>query len=163
LGKARALVEHARPDIAILGYGVMAIEAMNALEALDGHRPGGGGEYKVNIYDARFAKPVDRELIRSLLSREIPIITVEDHSLTGGFGSCIIDAAGEMGLDTRLITRMGLPETWIYQDERKAQLAEAGIDAASIARMVRQVLDSPRPDAPDVVTVQGRVPQSARA
>jgi 1-deoxy-D-xylulose-5-phosphate synthase len=158
LGKARSLVEHTKPDIAILGYGVMAIEAMNAIEALNGH-----SEYKVNVYDARFAKPVDRELIRMLLSREIPIITVEDHSLTGGFGSCVIDAAVEMGLVTRLITRMGLPETWIYQDDRPSQLAEAGIDAVSIARMVRQVLDSPGPDAPDVVTVQAGVPQPARA
>ncbi|HVP72855.1 MAG TPA: 1-deoxy-D-xylulose-5-phosphate synthase [Phycisphaerales bacterium] len=136
LGQARALVEHAQPDIAILGYGVMAIEAMKALEQLNG-----GREYKVNVYDARFAKPVDRERIRSLLSRGVPVITVEDHSLTGGFGACVTDAALEMGLDARLITRMGLPETWIYQDERGAQLAEAGIDAAAIARTVREVLD----------------------
>src|SRR5436190_7199742 len=113
LGKARTLVEHEQPDIAILGYGVMAIEAMKALEQLNG-----GREYKVNVYDARFAKPVDAALIRSLLERSIPIITIEDHSVTGGFGSCVLDAAVEMNLDTRLITRMGLPESWIYQDER---------------------------------------------
>jgi 1-deoxy-D-xylulose-5-phosphate synthase len=136
LGKARALVEHERPDIAILGYGVMAIEAMQSLELLNG-----GREYKVNVYDARFAKPLDRALIHSLLERNIPIITVEDHVLTGGFGACVVEAALEMGLDARMVTRMGLPETWIYQDERKQQLAEAGIDAPSIARTVRQVLD----------------------
>lgn len=140
LGKARALVEHAQPDVAILGYGVMALEAMKALEQLNG-----GREYRVNVYDARFAKPVDRELIRSLLSRGIPIITVEDHTLTAGFGACVADAALEMNLDARLITRMGLPESWIYQDERSLQLAEAGIDATHIARMVREVLDRPAP------------------
>jgi len=137
LGKARALRTHENPDLAILGYGVMAIEAMKALEHLNGH-----GEYKVNVYDARFAKPVDRELIRSLLERNVPIITVEDHSLIGGFGSCVQEAALEMGLDARLITRLGLPESWIYQDSRKSQLAEAGIDAPSIARVVREVLDA---------------------
>lgn len=136
LGKARALVEHTQPDVAILGYGVMALEAMKALEHLNG-----GREYRVNVYDARFAKPVDRELIQSLLKRGIPIITVEDHSLTAGFGACVTDAALEMGLDARMITRMGLPETWIYQDERPLQLAEAGIDATAIARTVREVLD----------------------
>jgi 1-deoxy-D-xylulose-5-phosphate synthase len=149
LGRARTLVDHAKPDAAILGYGVMAIEAMHALELLNGH-----SEYKVNVYDARFAKPVDRELIRSLLSHEVPVITIEDHSLTGGFGSCVLEAAAEMGHDARLITRMGLPEAWIYQDERKAQLAEAGIDAASIARMVREVLDSQRPL--ELVTTRSR-------
>ena len=137
LGKARALRTHENPDLAILGYGVMAIEAMKALEHLNGH-----GEYKVNVYDARFAKPVDRELIRSLLERNVPIITVEDHSLTGGFGSCVQEAALEMGLDARLITQLGLPESWIYQDSRQSQLAEAGIDAPSIARVVREVLDA---------------------
>lgn len=138
LGKARALVAHAHPDIAILGYGVMALEALKALEQLNG-----GREYRVNVYDARFAKPVDRELIQSLLERNIPIITVEDHSLTAGFGACVTDAALEMNLDARMITRMGLPETWIYQDERNLQMAEAGIDATHIARTVREVLDRP--------------------
>jgi 1-deoxy-D-xylulose-5-phosphate synthase len=137
LGRARALKVHDQPDVTILGYGVMAIEAMKALEHLNGH-----SEYKVNVYDARFAKPVDAALIRSLLERNVPIITVEDHSLTGGFGSCVTDAALEMGLDARLITRMGLPESWIYQDDRQAQMAEAGIDAVNIARVVREVLDA---------------------
>ena len=137
LGRARTLVEHEQPDIAILGYGVMALEALKALESLNG-----GREYKVNVYDARFAKPVDRVLIRSLIERQIPVITVEDHSLTGGFGSCVLEAALEMNLDARLVTRMGLPESWIYQDERKQQMAEAGIDAANIARAVREVLDA---------------------
>jgi len=146
LGKARALVEHDRPDAAILGYGVMALEAMRALEHLNG-----GREYRINVYDARFAKPVDRTLIRSLIERGVPIITVEDHTINGGFGSCVIDAALEMGLDARLITKLGLPETWVYQDERKPQMAEVGIDPASIARWVRQVLDTVK--SVDIVTM----------
>ncbi|MDZ4830987.1 MAG: 1-deoxy-D-xylulose-5-phosphate synthase [Phycisphaerae bacterium] len=135
LGKARALVTHERPDVAILGYGVMAIEAMTAIDSLD-------GEYRANVYDARFAKPVDVAILVDLLSRGIPIITVEDHSIEGGFGSCVIDACNDAGLDTRLVTRMALPDSWIYQGERKEQLAEAGIDAASIARRVREVVDA---------------------
>ncbi|TVQ51155.1 MAG: 1-deoxy-D-xylulose-5-phosphate synthase, partial [Phycisphaerales bacterium] len=79
IGKARPLVTHDEPDLAILGYGVMAINAIKALDHLNGH-----GEYKVSVYDARFAKPVDLGLIRSLVERDIPIITVEDHSITGG-------------------------------------------------------------------------------
>ena len=69
----------------------------------------------------------------------------------------VLEAAAEMNLDTRLIARMGLPETWIYQDERKNQLAEAGIDAASIARMVREVLDAqPSRDPVEIMTVPAR-------
>lgn len=137
LGKARALVEHETPDVAILGYGVMAINAVKALEHLNGH-----SEYKVSVYDARFAKPVDLALIRSLIERNIPIITVEDHTLTGGFGSCVLEAAASAGLDTRLITRIGLPESWVYQGSRSEQLAETGLDPASIARVVRETLDA---------------------
>jgi 1-deoxy-D-xylulose-5-phosphate synthase len=96
----------------------------------------------VSVYDARFAKPVDVELLRELCERRIPIITVEDHSIEGGFGSCILDACNLAGLDARLITRLALPDQWIYQGERREQLAEAGLDAASIARRVREAVEA---------------------
>jgi len=135
-GKARPLRTHDKPDAAILGYGVMAINAVKALDHLNGH-----SEYKIDVYDARFAKPVDLELIRSLIERDVPIITVEDHTRIGGFGACVVEAANDAGLDTRRITRLGLPENWIYQGSRGEQLEEAGLDPASIARVVREVLD----------------------
>jgi len=145
LGKARPLIEHEEPDAAILGYGTMAIESLAAIKQLN-------GEYKVELYDARFARPVDIELLRNLIERGIPVITVEDHGLEGGFGSCVLDACHEDGLDTRLITRMGIPCRWIYQGSREGQLEEAGLDAASIARTVRRVLD-PDTETPIVTTV----------
>jgi 1-deoxy-D-xylulose-5-phosphate synthase len=146
LGKARALIQHDTADAAILAYGTMAIDAHHALAILN-------GEYKVELYDARFAKPVDIELVRSLIERGTPIITVEDHGLEGGFGSCVIDAANAARLDTRLIHCMGIPSThWIYQGSRSGQLEEAGIDATSIARTVRAVLDTDQ-HAPMIETV----------
>ena len=158
LGKARSLLEHKEPDAAILGYGVMAINAMKAIEHLNG-----ADEYKVSVYDARFAKPVDIELLRSLIARKIPIITVEDHGVEGGFGSCVIDACNEQGLDTRLITPIGLPRRWIYQGARGEQLEEAGLDPASIARTVREVVGRPATDrAAEVVTVPSRVRQAMK-
>ncbi len=146
LGKARALIEHEKPDVAVLAYGTMAVSAAEAVEILN-------GEYKVNIYDARFAKPVDIELVGSLILHNIPIVTVEDHGIEGGFGSCVVDAANEQGLDTRLITRLAIPDQWIYQGSRSGQLEEAALDPASIARAVRAVLDA-APEPPVVETVQ---------
>ena len=99
-----------------------------------------------------FAKPVDRDLIRSLLERNIPILTIEDHSLVGGFGAAVIAAAQEMNLDTRSITRIGLPEHWIYQGSRDEQLAEAGIDVDSVIRTMRKSMDRQAPEI--VVTAQ---------
>ena len=134
LGKARQLVGHKNPDAAILTFGVCAIDAAEALEKLD-------GEYAVELYDGRFAKPIDGDLLRRLLTAGTPVITVEDHSIRGGFGAAVLETCNALGLDTRLVTRMALPDQWIYQGERKEQLAEAGIDGAAIARTIRAILE----------------------
>ncbi|MEN9668217.1 MAG: 1-deoxy-D-xylulose-5-phosphate synthase [Planctomycetota bacterium] len=134
MGKARQLVGHKNPDAAILTFGVCAIDAAEALEKLN-------GEYAVELYDGRFAKPIDGDLLRRLLTAGTPIITVEDHSIRGGFGAAVLETCNALGLDTRLVTRMALPDQWIYQGERKEQLAEAGIDGAAIARTVRAILE----------------------
>jgi len=133
-GKARALLRHERPDLAVLGYGVMAIEAVDAARELE-------GEYRIDVYDARFAKPVDHALLSDLLGRGIPVVTVEDHSIVGGFGAAVLEACSEHGLDGRLVTRLALPDGWIHQGSRSEQLAEAGLDAASIAHAIRDRLD----------------------
>lgn len=159
LGKARAIIEHDAPDAAILAYGTMVISAMDAIDQL-------GPEHRVSLYDARFAKPVDVELLTKLLSRGVPVVTIEDHGPHGGFGAAVVEAAQEAGLDTRLITRMALPDSWIYQDSRKSQLAEAGLDPAAIARTIRSVGDrrSSSASTPAIVEVRaGKSPAIERA
>jgi 1-deoxy-D-xylulose-5-phosphate synthase len=140
LGKARALVKHAKPDVAILAFGTMAHESAEAIAQL--------GEYTVDLYDARFAKPVDVALLKDLLGRGIPVVTVEDHSIRGGFGACVLEACNEHGLDTRLVTRLAIPDHWIHHGERKEQLVDAGLDPAAIARSVRAAIERcPAPTA----------------
>ena len=137
LGKARLLTpEHAdldddRPDAAVVAYGTCAVHALLARDTLLNEG------YRVAVYDARFAKPIDTSLVRGLLERQIPVVTVEDHSVVSGFGSCFLEAAADFGLDASRVKRLGLPDDWILQDSRKNQLAEAGIDAAAIVRAVR--------------------------
>jgi 1-deoxy-D-xylulose-5-phosphate synthase len=146
LGKARALVTHEAPDAAILAYGTTAVEAAAALDELT-------DEYRVDLYDARFAKPIDIDLVRDVLERGVPILTLEDHGLRGGFGSLVLAAAHGAGLDTRLIRCQGIPETWIYQGSRPGQLAQAGLDAASIARRIREMLDEDPPETTDLDSI----------
>jgi 1-deoxy-D-xylulose-5-phosphate synthase len=139
-GKARLLtpefidLDATHPDVAVLAFGTPAIAAMDARDQL-------GADYRVAVWDARFAKPVDAGLIRSLIERGIPILTLEDHTVIGGFGTAVLEAAQEMGLDTSRIVRHGIPDHWIMQDSRGKQLAEVGLDATGIARMIRHAAD----------------------
>lgn len=149
LGKARALRTHENPDVAILGYGVMALNAMDAADLLEAD-----GETRVSVYDARFAKPVDTDLLRDLIERGIPVVTVEDHGLAGGFGTCVLEACNELGLRTDRISRMGIPERWIRQGSRDGQLKEVELDPASIARRIREVLDTDHLSDAATITVK---------
>ncbi|RMH24395.1 MAG: 1-deoxy-D-xylulose-5-phosphate synthase [Planctomycetota bacterium] len=151
LGKARLLtpgfadLDANRPDVAVLAFGTPAIAAMDAADRL-------ALDYKVAVWDARFAKPIDAALVRALLSRQIPVLTLEDHTVIGGFGSAVIEAAQEMGLDASRVVRHGIPDHWIMQDSRSKQLAEVGLDASGIARMIRHTAD-PERNAPFVASV----------
>ncbi len=143
LGRARLLTPAVTPDsdphVAVLAFGTLAMNALDAAAALK-------DEYRIAVYDARFAKPVDAALIRTLIERRIPIVTIEDHGLIGGFGSAVLEAAQELGLDASHITRLGLPDSWVYQDSRGKQLAEVGLDVPGIVRALRQAAASREPD-----------------
>jgi 1-deoxy-D-xylulose-5-phosphate synthase len=134
LGKANLLAPGT--DLAILAYGFPANHALRARESL------AEAGYSVAVYDARFAKPVDIDLIHDLVGSGIPVLTVEDHAVTGGFGACVLEACHDQGLPTQNIHRLGLPDQWIYQGSRSEQQAEAGIDAESITRRALKALET---------------------
>ena len=144
LGKAHQLRKSKSSKLAIFGYGTTAIDALTAADRVDATA--------IDVYDARFTKPVDGECIEHLLTNNIPIITVEDHSIVGGFGSAVLEEAVKRKLDTTLITTLGLPDHWIGHGSRKEQLAEAGIDANGIASVASRILSSIETEAPLVVT-----------
>ena len=138
LGKARCLtpaldvLDGGEPDAVVLAFGTPGIAAAEAADLLE-------GELKVSVYDARFAKPVDEELLRAVLERKIPVVTVEDHAITGGFGAAVLESAQSLGLDASGVLRLGLPDSWIIQDSRSTQLAQTGLDAKGIASGVRRL------------------------
>ncbi len=148
LGRARCLTPELdvrtgqTPDVAVLAYGTPAVAAMDAAQQLS-------GEYRVAVYDARFAKPVDAKLIESLLQAGVPVVTAEDHSVVGGFGAAVLESAQEQRLDAARVHRVGLPDSWVYQDSRSRQLAEVGLDATGLARTIRLAADSGSVPAPE--------------
>jgi 1-deoxy-D-xylulose-5-phosphate synthase len=136
LGKAN-LVQAARgktPQLAIMAYGTMVYNAVEAASRM------GAQGFDCAVYDARFAKPLDMDLLRRLDAQSVPILTVEDHLTAGGFGSCVLEACNEAGLTTR-IYRQGMPEKWIYQDSRENQLKEVGLDAGGIEARAAAIFD----------------------
>ena len=97
------------------------------------------------VINARFAKPIDAQMVRDAFEASGPIVTVEDHSVAGGFGSAFIEAAHEMGLTGVPVTVLGMPrDRFIAHGPRPGQLAECGIDATGIAAAVQRSLENAR-------------------
>ncbi len=133
IGKGRVLREG--KQIAILSLGTRLGDALKAADTL------AGMGLSATVADARFAKPLDRDLIRRLAQRHEVLITVEEGSI-GGFGSFVMQFLAEEGLlDGGLRMRaMVLPDTFIDHDKPEKMYAQAGLDAKGIVSKVQEVL-----------------------
>jgi len=98
----------------------------------------------VAVVNARFAKPIDRDMILPLVDRMPFVITVEEGTLQGGFGSAVLEACNEEGIDTRNVVRLGLPDRFIEHAERGELLAELGLDVDGFCRTARRAFASGR-------------------
>ncbi len=133
IGRARLLQEGNR--VAILSFGTRLAEVLKAAEALSarGLAP--------TVVDARFAKPLDRDLILRLTRNHEALITVEEGAV-GGFGSHVAQLLADEGVfDGGLKYRsMVLPDIFIDQASPEAMYRVAGMDAARIEAKVLEVL-----------------------
>lgn len=134
VGKAALVFMHdpeRAPDLAVLAYGTMVYTAIEAAQKMADGAEGKPGK-NIAVYDARFAQPVDIELAAALTREGIPILTLEDHALTGGFGAAVLEALNELRLPTHGLVRLGHPKAWYGPDSRAAQLKDAGLDVTGI-------------------------------
>ena len=133
IGKGRMIRAGSR--VALLSFGTRLSEVMKAAEALSGRG------VSPTVADARFAKPLDRELILSLARTHEALITVEEGAL-GGFGSHVAHLLAEEGVfDAGLKYRsMVLPDIFIDQASPEAMYRVAGMDAAQIEAKVLETL-----------------------
>lgn len=90
------------------------------------------------VINARFVKPLDTETIFKAIDLCPLVVTVEEGTLEGGFGSAVLEAANAAGLDTRNVVRRGFADRFIEHGERGELLADAGLDAAGLVALVRQ-------------------------
>jgi 1-deoxy-D-xylulose-5-phosphate synthase len=121
-------------DVAILAVGAMVGAARGARALLK--------ERGVDaaVVNCRFVKPLDLEMLASLHARVPWIVTVEENSLVGGFGSGVVDALDGLGLPRERVLRLGLPDAFVAHGTREELLAEVGLDAPSLADAVLRAL-----------------------
>ena len=134
LGKAEVLGEGR--DGCFIAYGTMANACMKAAANLreDGIHMG--------VISARFVKPLDKDTILAAVDSLPLVVTVEEGTLEGGFGSAVLEAANAAGLETRHIVRKGYPDRFIEHGDRNELLEDLGLDAHGLAEAVRKQLES---------------------
>jgi 1-deoxy-D-xylulose-5-phosphate synthase len=134
IGKAEVLREGG--DVAIVAYGSMVLPAMAAAEQLAGER------IESTVVNARFAKPLDAELMLELARSKDLIVTVEDAYLAGGFGSAVLELLEQNDLAENVkLVRMGVPDEIVPHGDPKVLLANYGLDANGIYSKVVETLD----------------------
>ncbi len=133
IGKGRIVREGT--DVAILSIGTRLADAFAAADALAAEG------IMATVADARFAKPLDRDLILGLADRHKALVTVEEGSV-GGFGSHVLDLLANAGkLDGSLAVRtLHMPDAYLEQDTQAGQIADARLDAPAIAAAARAAL-----------------------
>jgi 1-deoxy-D-xylulose-5-phosphate synthase len=133
IGRGRVVREGSR--VAILSFGTRLGESLKAAEALAGRG------VSVTIADARFAKPLDQELILRLAREHEALITVEEGAI-GGFGSHVAQLLAEQAVFDRGLKfrSLVLPDIFIDQASPEAMYRVAGLDAAHIEAKVLDAL-----------------------
>ena len=138
IGRGELLREGERVAFLGYGYGVpVALGAADRLSEEHGLDP--------TVADARFAKPLDGELIASLAGEHDVLVTVEENVLAGGFGSAVVEYMADNDLlgDTRVL-RFGLPDRYVTHGKPALLREEVGLTPQDVARQVAEAVLEPR-------------------
>ena len=121
-------------DAAILTFGTsipMALEAAEMLSAKGLH---------VKVVNARFIKPLDTAMLDDLFATGMPIMTVEEAVLAGGFGSAVLEYAHDTLQNFGPIQRMGIPDQFIEHGNVDELLAEIGMTAGHLVENMEKII-----------------------
>ncbi len=124
IGKAKLIKDG--PDILIIAIGKSVCEAVKASEKLE--KEG----IQTAIINARFVKPLDKDLIIEHVSKVKKVITVEEHVLDGGFGSAVIEMLSDESVSGYLLKRIGIKNTFVEHGPQKILRKDYGIDHSAI-------------------------------
>jgi len=129
--------------VALLGYGYGVAVAIQAAEVLAAH------DLNPTIADARFAKPLDSELLERLAIGHDLVVTIEENVLPGGFGSAVLehleDAFAERQEDRARVLRIGLPDRYVTHGKPALLREEVGLTGEAVAEKILAALRSDQP------------------
>ncbi len=132
LGQAELLRDG--PDGVIWAAGPMATEALVAAEqllAMDGPN--------LAVVNARFIKPLDREMLLRTVKPGGRVLTVEENALAGGFGSAVMEALSDEGIDRVLVRRLGIPDEYQPHGSQTVLRRNLNLDVPGIATTAREL------------------------
>ncbi|NIK12404.1 1-deoxy-D-xylulose-5-phosphate synthase [Alkalibacillus almallahensis] len=125
-------------DLVILTFGTMIPRALDAAHSLE--KEG----ISVRVVNARFIKPLDHNLMHQLAQEKLPILTVEEHALQGGFGSAVLEFFEVEKLPFPYISRMGIPDRFIEHGSVDDLLEEVGLTVEKIEQEVKEIVPTQR-------------------
>ena len=118
--------------MSLLAVGTMVKPAMDAAELLSARG------VECAVWDMRWVKPVDAVAVAQAAACGC-VVTVEENSVVGGFGSAVLEELARSGLSPA-VTILGLPDGFVTQGPPRELLASCGLDAAGIAARVEEAL-----------------------
>jgi len=124
-------------DVVILAIGATVAPSLEAARKL------ADNGIEATVVNARFAKPLDGELIKELASNIKRLVTVEENALSGGFGSGVIDLLKQSDLDDVQIKSIGIPDEFVEHGSQAKLRAKYGLDSEGIARKVLELFPQP--------------------
>jgi len=120
-------------DIAILAIGTTVTPALEAAGKL------AENGIEATVANARFAKPLDAELIKGLAGDIKQLVTVEENALSGGFGNGVVDLMQQLGISDIKVKVIAIPDEFVEQGSQARLRAKYGLDAEGIARQVLEL------------------------
>ncbi|MFY3793173.1 1-deoxy-D-xylulose-5-phosphate synthase [Ureibacillus sp. MALMAid1270] len=120
---------------AILTFGTTIPMVMEAVEEL------AAKGIEVKVINARFIKPMDEEMLHEILSTDMPILTVEESVLQGGFGSAVLEFAADHHFKNN-IERIGIPDQFIEQGSVDLLLEEIRITKEEVIQRIEQLVSN---------------------
>jgi 1-deoxy-D-xylulose-5-phosphate synthase len=146
IGKGELLVEGA--DLTIVAIGSTVYPALEAAELL---RERG---IFASVVNARFVKPLDRELILAEAAKTGVLVTVEENALMGGFGSAVLELLSDEGQSQIRVKRIGIPDSFIEQGSQAQLRADLGLDGAGVAATCEAFLSERKIAQPQLARVK---------